>query len=205
MAMPWSKAKEKAREIRAAGFAGLSRLNALFLECFRLQSEASLAAGRHVPLIVENVKGAQPWVGRARAHYGSFYLWGDVASVGNRVYISVPGLPIWGAGLRSPAVSKRPLELFTDDGGGAVADRVNGGGDWFSDKLNPFRYFKPDSPGTKQNGSGETWFDIGIAARSSQSSARKAASAQIAEIPLDLARHVAKGIATIDRWRLAGA
>lgn len=28
--------------------------------------------------MAENVKGAQPWIGRARYHYGSFYLWGDV-------------------------------------------------------------------------------------------------------------------------------
>ncbi len=38
-------------------------------------------AGRHVPMVVENVKGAQPWVGRAKWHYGSFYLWGDVPAL----------------------------------------------------------------------------------------------------------------------------
>ena len=37
--------------------------------------------GRHIPLIVENVKGAQPWVGRARWSFGSFYLWGDVPAL----------------------------------------------------------------------------------------------------------------------------
>lgn len=35
-------------------------------QCFRIQREASLAAGKPIPLVVENVKGAQPWVGRAR-------------------------------------------------------------------------------------------------------------------------------------------
>jgi hypothetical protein len=30
---------------------------------------------------VENVCGAQKWVGRARWHYGSFYLWGDVPAL----------------------------------------------------------------------------------------------------------------------------
>jgi len=52
--------------------------NSLFEACFRIQHEASEAAGHHVPLVVENVKGAQPWVGRAKWHFGSFYLWGDV-------------------------------------------------------------------------------------------------------------------------------
>ena len=30
-----------------------------------------------VPLVLENVRDAQPWIGKARAHYDSFYLWGD--------------------------------------------------------------------------------------------------------------------------------
>ena len=38
------------------------------------------------PLIVENVRGAVPWVGREKAKFGSFYLWGDVGMVGNRVF-----------------------------------------------------------------------------------------------------------------------
>lgn len=44
----------------------------LFRSCFRIAAEA----GR--PLIVENVVGAQRWVGPAITHYGSFYLWGDI-------------------------------------------------------------------------------------------------------------------------------
>src|SRR5258708_35162771 len=55
--------------------------NALFEACFRIQREACEAAGRHIPLIVENVRGAQKWVGRARWNYGSFYLWGDVPAL----------------------------------------------------------------------------------------------------------------------------
>jgi hypothetical protein len=50
--------------------------NTLFETCFRIQREACEAAGRHIPLIVENVRGAQPWVGRARWNFGSFYLVG---------------------------------------------------------------------------------------------------------------------------------
>ena len=86
-------------------------LNRLFDACFRIAKEASEATchcqcwrcakgghcircdwfgntgvvARRIPLVVENVKGAQPWVGEARAHFGSFYLWGDVNSVGNAI------------------------------------------------------------------------------------------------------------------------
>src|SRR4029077_17509804 len=55
--------------------------NTLFEACFRIQREAIEVAGHHIPLIVENVRGAQPWVGRARWNFGSFYLWGDVPAL----------------------------------------------------------------------------------------------------------------------------
>src|SRR5215472_1066254 len=66
-AMPWKRAKALPPPD-----------NALFDSCFRIQREASEAAGRYIPLIVENVCGAQKWVGRAKWHFGSYYLWGDV-------------------------------------------------------------------------------------------------------------------------------
>lgn len=69
-AMPWSRAKALPPPD-----------NSLFEACFRIQQEACEAAGRHIPLVVENVRGAQKWVGRARARYGSFYLWGDVPAL----------------------------------------------------------------------------------------------------------------------------
>ena len=69
-AMPWKRAKALPPPD-----------NSLFDTCFRIQREASEAAGRHIPLVVENVRGAQPWVGRARWHFGSFYLWGDVPAL----------------------------------------------------------------------------------------------------------------------------
>jgi hypothetical protein len=69
-AMPWSRAKALPPPD-----------NALFEACFRIQREACEAARRHIPLIVENVRGAQPWVGRARWNFGSFYLWGDVPAL----------------------------------------------------------------------------------------------------------------------------
>lgn len=69
-AMPWTRAKALPPPD-----------NALFDACFRIQREACEAAGRHIPLIVENVRGAQKWVGRARFNFGSFYFWGDVPAL----------------------------------------------------------------------------------------------------------------------------
>lgn len=71
-AMPWKRAK-------ALGPPELGM--ALFWAQFRIQREASEAAGRYIPLVVENVKGAQPYVGRARWSYGSYFLWGDVPAL----------------------------------------------------------------------------------------------------------------------------
>ena len=82
MAMPWSRAKAQAAEIRADETGELLReLNALFDAQFRIQREASEAKGEHIPMVVENVRGAQPWVGQARGSFGSYYLWGDVPAL----------------------------------------------------------------------------------------------------------------------------
>jgi hypothetical protein len=120
-AMPW----KRVRELPAPS-------NELFETCFRIQREASEAAGHQVPMVVENVRGAERWVGRASWHFGSYYLWGDV-----------------------PA-------------------------------LMPF------ASGVKMNGSGAAWFDRGFTRFPSSSPRRRAASAQIAKIPLALAQHIAQ-------------
>ena len=80
MAMPWSKAKAKRAAILADP-AERKRLTALFDACFRIQREAIEAAGHFIPLVVENVRGANEWVGRSRWNYGSFHLWGDVPAL----------------------------------------------------------------------------------------------------------------------------
>jgi hypothetical protein len=49
-----------------------------------------------------------------------------------------------------------------------------------------------ESDGIKQHGSGPIWFDTGIAAHGSASKSRKAASAQIAKIPLPLSQWIAR-------------
>lgn len=100
MAMPWTKAKDKARWY-LENPERIGALNELFDACFRIQREASDAAGRHIPLVVENVRGAQKWVGRARWHYGSFYLWGDVPALMpmTKKHVKVPTM---GAGWYPP-------------------------------------------------------------------------------------------------------
>ena len=80
MAMPWSRGKKIAAEYRS-GVRDVKQLTALFDACFRIQREACEAAGRHIPMVVENVRGAIPWVGRSRYNYGSFHLWGDVPAL----------------------------------------------------------------------------------------------------------------------------
>lgn len=82
MAMPFSRGKREAswqRWERDSPFSPGFHLNDLFNACFRIARELG------VPIVLENVKGAQPWVGRARANYGSYYLWGDIANVGGRI------------------------------------------------------------------------------------------------------------------------
>jgi hypothetical protein len=80
MAMPWSRGKQIAAEYRS-GVRDVADLTRLFDACFRIQREACEAAGCHIPMVVENVCGAQKWVGKARWRYGSFYLWGDVPAL----------------------------------------------------------------------------------------------------------------------------
>jgi hypothetical protein len=202
MAMPWKLAKAKAAAIRAdTTGAELERLNRLFNACFRIQAEASLAAGRHIPMVVENVRGAQPWVGRARWNFGSFYLWGDVPALmpavaarkndgGSWFNVGSPGQKVLGknpvhelAGQKMPSGAGRR----TDPGKGA-------------------RFTSRDCgierrDGVKFSQTGDAWFDgkprdkmlghLGPAAYGSKSPQRKMASAMIAKIPLPLSRHIA--------------
>lgn len=206
MAMPWKRAKKMAMEY-LVGTRSVDMLNELFYACFRIQREASEAAGHYVPMIVENVCGAQKWVGRARWHYGSYYLWGDVPALMPIVNRAVKDgwLPqANGASMRRDDSVKVPSFRFDGSGrsfqsasvaGGAIK---NSGGSWFSvahNRRNPDGRNDPrDNPsGIKQQGlSGAAWFDRGLAKNSSRSSKRKAASAMIAKIPLELARHIGR-------------
>jgi hypothetical protein len=95
--------------------------NTLFETCFRIQREAIAAAGRHIPIVVENVCGAQKWVGRARWNYGSFYLWGDVPAL----------MPITKLGRKVPGITFR--DGFNSTAAKRYREGVKQGGDWFSD------------------------------------------------------------------------
>jgi C-5 cytosine-specific DNA methylase len=156
-AMPWSRAKALPPPD-----------NTLFDACFRIQREASEAAGRYIPLIVENVRGAQKWVGRARWHFGSYYLWGDVpALMPTRGHVKVSGLN-WKVG--SATYTKKA----------------------FNDTAVARLYADRDSQGIKQHGSGRIYCRTGNGAMPSHSMRRRAASALIAKIPFPLAQHIAR-------------
>lgn|GEM_PF-991239 len=76
MAMPWSRAKALIAWHREDGHPErIVELNALFNACLRIGREAGC------PIVIENVRGAIPWVGRSRWNYGSFHLWGDVPAL----------------------------------------------------------------------------------------------------------------------------
>lgn len=187
MAMPWDLAKREGRWQkweRESPF-GNFRLNDLFDSCFRIQREASEAAGHPIPMVVENVKGAQPWVGAAKAHFGSFYLWGDVESVGGRI---VAGVPRFGDTLKATRNGQKvdgfnfhQYEKTGQPGGSFQTAAVNArsgtkqGGDWFSGY-----------------GGGFGWDHSQMRIHNSKSPARKAASAMIAKIPFELASHIAR-------------
>ena len=173
MAMPWSRAKTIARALRGNdafpdGYKGsrtIEQLTELFDACFRIQREACAAAGRHIPMVVENVRGAIPWVGRSRWNFGSFHLWGNV-----------------------PALM--PMAKSIKNNGGswfAIANSTTSGcGNNARDAL---------VDGIKQHKSGRAWFadpDTMSGKISSKSSARKAASAMIAKIPLPLSRYIGR-------------
>lgn len=196
MAMPWSLAKAKAAAIRADTTGeSLERLNALFNACFRIQKEASFAAGRHIPLVVENVRGAQPWVGRARWSFGSFYLWGDVPALMPATIKAhkVPGFRFDGSGGSFQTASvehsgvKAPGMNWSDQSKrGQDFTRLAGKHAMAAEGVK-----QPGISGQRANGKGDAWFQDGAAPSGSKSPARKMASAMIAKIPLPLSRHIA--------------
>ena len=186
MAMPWSKAKAKERDL-LEGRDDPKRLTALFDACFRIQREACEAAGHFIPLVVENVRGACKWVGRSRWNYGSFHLWGDVP----------PLMPM----------TRRHVKVdgFRFDGGGksfqtaSVEHTKNNGGSWFNIgspgqkvvKKNPVHGFKIEGVDGDDMDHPEA-FGWKKPKTSSHSPSRKAASAAIAKIPFPLAQHIAR-------------
>ena len=252
MAMPWSRGKAMAKEIRADE-GKREELNALFDACFRIQREANEANNlnifghclacngtgnfygndedgdfldcddcegglkallRYIPLIVENVCGAQKWVGRAKWHYGSFYLWGDVpALMPFTKHVKVGGIKLSEVGFNVQACRNEKARLAAEGlklPEGNCSERrwedrpiqrlrdatKNNGGSWFAVANNTTSGHSRNPVsvpgGFKGIGSGAEWFDQNLCKYGSRSSSRKAASAQIARIPFPLARHIAR-------------
>ena len=134
MAMPWKLAKAKAAAIRAdTSGQALADLNRLFDACFRIQKEASIAAGRHIPCVVENVRGAVPWVGRSRWNFGSFHLWGDVPAL-MPITLKAIKVPTMGAGWYPPGHPNHVKGLgFNTHADRNLRDDIkNTGGSWFN-------------------------------------------------------------------------
>lgn len=150
---------------------------------------------RHIPMVVENVKGAEKWVGHARWHFGSFYLWGDVPAVmpftkarkqkGRNFHFpekyGIPSPSFHGADheprVREAMALKTTGHANKRDGhthtrhltNQSESDGLKFGGGWWHDSTNNL-----------------------IQKASSRSTARKAASAQIAKIPLALSTWIAR-------------
>jgi len=146
--MPWSQEEFERRKKLALS---------LYWSCFRIAHEAG------VPLIVENVAGAQKWVGRSRFVYGSFHLWGDVPALMPSTQSDGVKVPSDCGRRTDPGKEAR---FTTRDCG---AEGLKFGGGWWKDSTNNL-----------------------IRKASSRSSARKAASAMIAKIPFPLAQHIAR-------------
>ena len=160
-AMPWKRAK-----------ALPAPSNELFDVCFRIQREACEAAGRYIPMVVENVCGAQKWVGRAKWHYGSYYLWGDVPAL----------MPLTKAG----AVKRPGMNWNGSDKPGYKAEAFNG------------RHRKQDGyPGLFYDN-----YEGSARRFSSKSTQRKEWSAKIAKVPVysDPRRNGGKGVHLTSPW-----
>ncbi len=187
-AMPWKRAKALPPPD-----------NSLFEACFRIQAEAIEAAGRFIPLVVENVRGAQKWVGRSVFNFGSFHIWGNVPALMPRPIsrmAKVPGMN-W-SGSDKPGYK---AIAFNDE---AIRQTKNTGGSWFAIAHNKTSGHSrnPVTELAGMKGPNGCWFNdkkrqdgsaTGYLSRSgSKSLARKAASAQIAKIPLPLSRHIGR-------------
>jgi hypothetical protein len=164
--------------------------------------------------VVENVCGAQKWVGRAAWHYGSYYLWGDVPALmphtlktrlkckvdcsPQRFDERIAATPEDADAMHFKLPQRERCGVKGAVPVGAARPAGTGGTSWFFGTRADPRDMRRNEDGEfsrlgiKQHGSGPEWFDSGIAAASSRSQARKAASALIAEIPFDLAQHIAR-------------
>lgn len=189
MAMPWSRAKQIRRALLCEdtfpdGYTGsrtIAELTALFDACFRIQREACEASGRFIPMVVENVRGAQEWVGRSRWNAGSFFLWGDTPAL----------MPVFKK-FKSKGMNWSDQSIkgqdFTRVAGQQAMDRESSG-----QKLpgnNAPRLWSQRR--AQRLADGLRYDEDSFYCSSSGSVARKAASAVIAKIPEPLSRWIAR-------------
>jgi hypothetical protein len=196
MAMPWKRAKAMAAAIRAdTSGKMLADLNRLFDACFRIQMEANLAAGRRIPMIVENVRGAQKWVGRSRWNFGSFYLWGDVPAL---MPPTLKTAKVGGIDFNGYGMPGYKAQAFNSTAEARLREEIkNNGGSWFAiahnttsgKGQNPDGRKLRDQDGYERNHPAA--FGWKAPRTTSKGKARKHASAMIAKIPLPLSRHIA--------------
>jgi hypothetical protein len=187
--------------LRYRGSRDPKQLTALFRACFRIAKQAG------VPLVVENVRGAQPWVGKAKANYGSFFLWGDVPDGQLGKYVKRGGFSWSDYGKEDyvpTAFNGSVGRKFNQDGtehgqkvmgmnpDGRRTDVGKGARFTSTDCGVEALYADRDSQGIKQPGSGHVWYRTGNGALPSKSPRRKAAAAQIAKIPFPLASAIAR-------------
>jgi len=221
MAMPWGKAKALAAWYAEHPLRQVP-LNALFNAAFRLQREASEAAGRHIPMVVENVVGAQKWVGRAAWHHGSYYLWGDVPAIMPFTGGQKNSGGSWFGQRDGQELARNDPRDFRRDESGEWVNAPNGvsgghnhpGNALDGKKVPGISFSGYGTPGYKPQGlnvtaaqryregnaangikqGGNWWHDPESITRrtSSRSDSRKAASAQIAKIPFELSSHIAR-------------
>ena len=217
LAMPWSRSKDpnnsKAAKALRRKWETEGPDNRLFDACFRIQREAIQARAEmlgcwvchddwfcprcFIPLIVENVRGAQPWVGRSAWNYGSFHLWGDVPAL---MPINLKrGKHRMGLGdgeKRNPDGTDHPQGSWFRIADSSQGDRGQKVPAYSDPRRNGGKGVHPTNPHENADGLkiGGDWFsDPNSTCRKhgSRSNARKAASAQIAKIPFELARHIA--------------
>jgi C-5 cytosine-specific DNA methylase len=155
-AMPWKRAKALPPPD-----------NALFDTCFRIQREACEAAGRHIPMVVENVRGAQKWVGRSRWNFGSFHLWGDVPAL----MPIASAVKVGGINFNGYMTPGYKAQAFNSTAERRLREGEKVGGRWLNERDNRYP---------------------AIMMMSSKSPARARASAMIAKIPLPLSSYIAK-------------
>ena len=208
MAMPWTKAKELACWYRdPAHPERIAELNELFDQPFRIQREACSAAGKFIPMVQENVRGAIPWVGRSRWNYGSFHLWGDIpALMPIAKAVKVPGFRFDGnGGIFQTAAVEQSGTKNTEGSWVAIGSRGktetnNNPVHQISKAWREKKYQETDKRQYQVSDDGVKGFtphgqplgknELGIKS-GSKSKSSKAASAAIAKIPFPLARYIA--------------